>query len=64
MSISTSPSVSSRRRLTRTQPTIPAQRRVRHEVRDGVAVVLFSAPASTALAGAMLLLMTFAGQGA
>jgi hypothetical protein len=39
-------------------------RRVRHEVRDGVAVIVFSAAASTALAGAMLLLVTLAGQGA
>jgi hypothetical protein len=36
-------------------------RRVRHEVRDGVAVMVFSAAASTALAGAMLLLVTLAG---
>jgi hypothetical protein len=36
-------------------------RRVRHEVRDGVAVMVFSAAASTALAGAMLLLVALAG---
>ena len=32
-------------------------RRVRHEVRDGVAVIAFSAAASTALAGALMLLV-------
>jgi hypothetical protein len=36
-------------------------RRVRHEVKDGVAVVVFSAFSSTALAGAMLLLVRLAG---
>ena len=39
------------------QPT----RRVRHEVRDGVAVIAFSAAASTALAVALMLLVTLAG---
>ena len=37
-------------------------RRVRHEVRDGVAVIAFSAAASTALAGAILLVVTLVGQ--
>jgi hypothetical protein len=36
-------------------------RRVRHEVRDGAAVVLFSAAASTGLALALLLLLRLAG---
>jgi hypothetical protein len=36
-------------------------RRVRHLVRDGVAVIAFSAAASTALALALLLLVTLAG---
>ena len=36
-------------------------RRVRHEVRDGVAVVAFSAAASTALAMMLLLLARVAG---
>ena len=36
-------------------------RRVRHEVRDGVAVVAFSAAASTALAMLLLLLARVAG---
>lgn len=36
-------------------------RRVRHEVRDGMVVAAFSALASTALAGAMLLLVRLAG---
>jgi len=36
-------------------------RRVRHEVRDGVAVIAFSAAASTALALALLLLARAAG---
>jgi hypothetical protein len=39
-------------------------RRVRHEVRDGAVVMAFSAVASTALAGAMLLVVTLTGQGA
>jgi hypothetical protein len=39
-------------------------RRVRHEVRDGVAVIMFSAAASTALAVLLVLLLTLAGQGA
>ena len=36
-------------------------RRVRHEVRDGVAVIVFSAVASTGVAVALLLLATLAG---
>ena len=36
-------------------------RRVRHEVRDGVVVVAFSATASTGLALALLLLVRVAG---
>lgn len=36
-------------------------RRVRHEVWDGFVVVAFSAVSSTALAGAMLLLVRLAG---
>ncbi|MBA2465439.1 MAG: hypothetical protein H0V42_10770 [Nocardioidaceae bacterium] len=36
-------------------------RRVRHDVRDGFAVAVFSALSSTALAGAMLLLVRWAG---
>ena len=36
-------------------------RRVRHEVKDGMAVIAFSALSSTALAGAMLLLVRLAG---
>ena len=51
-------------RLTPPRPQQRVVRRVRHEVRDGVAVIVFSAAASTALAGAMLLLVTLAGQGA
>ena len=39
------------------QPT----RRVRHEVRDGVAVIAFSALASSALAVAVMLLVALAG---
>ena len=51
-------------------PTAPAAdadalatpaRRVRHEVRDGVVVVAFSATASTGLALALLLLVRVAG---
>jgi hypothetical protein len=38
-------------------------RRVRHEVRDGVAVIAFSAAASSALALALLLIVRLAGQG-
>jgi hypothetical protein len=41
-------------------PGQPA-RRVRHQVRDGVAVIAFSATASTALAVALLLLTQLAG---
>jgi len=36
-------------------------RRVRHQVRDGVAVIAFSAAASTGVALALLLLITLAG---
>jgi hypothetical protein len=36
-------------------------RRVRHEVRDGVAVAVFSAAASTGVALALLLLAKLAG---
>jgi hypothetical protein len=36
-------------------------RRVRHEVRDGVAVIAFSAAASTALAMVLLLVVRVAG---
>jgi hypothetical protein len=36
-------------------------RRVRHEVRDGVAVIAFSAAASTALAMVLLVLVRVAG---
>jgi hypothetical protein len=36
-------------------------RRVRHEVRDGVAVMAFSAAASTALAMTLLVLVRAAG---
>jgi hypothetical protein len=38
-------------------------RRVRHEVRDGVAVIVFSAASSTGLALALLLIVRLAGQG-
>ena len=38
-------------------------RRVRHEVRDGVAVIAFSAASSTGLALALLLIVRLAGQG-
>ena len=38
-------------------------RRVRHEVRDGVAVIAFSAAASSGLALALLLIVRLAGQG-
>jgi hypothetical protein len=57
-------STSLAQRLTPPRPQPRAVRRVRHEVRDGVAVIVFTAAASTALAGAMLLLVTLAGQGA
>ena len=40
--------------------TVPV-RRVRHQVRDGAAVVAFSAGASTAIAVALLLLVRVAG---
>lgn len=39
----------------------PPTRRVRHQVRDGVAVIAFSATASTALAVALLLLTQLGG---
>ena len=47
-----------------TTRTVPARaaRRVRHEVRDGVAVIAFSAAASTGLATAMLLLVKLVGR--
>jgi hypothetical protein len=41
----------------------PPVRRVRHQVRDGLAVIAFSAVASTGLAVALLLLVRLAGQG-
>ena len=46
-----------------TLPGLPDQqvRRVRHEVRDGMAVVVFSAVASTTVALALLLLTRVAG---
>ncbi len=44
------------------RPLVRPQRRVRHEVRDGVVVIAFTAVASTALAGAMLLVITWVGQ--
>ena len=47
-------------RARRPMPVRPV-RRVRHEVRDGVAVIMFSAVSSTALAGTMLLLVRLAG---
>ncbi|HYO41102.1 MAG TPA: hypothetical protein VER39_15760 [Nocardioidaceae bacterium] len=43
--------------------TGPPTRRVRHEVRDGLAVAAFSALASTGLALLLLLLVTVAGPG-
>jgi hypothetical protein len=45
---------------TQTPPARPV-RRVRHEVKDGVAVVAFSAAASSALALALMLLVHLAG---
>ena len=39
----------------------PPVRRVRHEVRDGVAVIAFSAVSSSALALALMLLVHLAG---
>ena len=50
-------------RLPEALTTAPGRpvRRVRHEVRDGVAVVAFSAAASTALAMLLLLLARVAG---
>ena len=39
----------------------PPPRRVRHQVRDGVVVIAFSAVASTGLALAVLLLVSVAG---
>lgn len=44
-------------------PEQPPVRRVREEVRDGIAVVCFSAVASVAFALALMLLVTLAGQG-
>ena len=44
--------------MTVTQPPV---RRVRQEVRDGIAVIAFSAAASTGLALALLLLVRAAG---
>ena len=41
----------------------PPLRRVRHEVRDGMVVIAFSATASTTFALALLLLVRVAGQG-
>ena len=46
--------------MTSTPVTSPA-RRVRHEVRDGIAVIAFSAAASTGLALVLLLLARVAG---
>ena len=42
---------------------LPVQpvRRVRHEVRDGLAVIAFSAVASSALAGVLMLLVRLVG---
>lgn len=37
-------------------------RRVRHEVRDGVAVIAFSAVASTALAAALMAFLSLVGR--
>ncbi len=51
-------------RLTPPRPQPKPLRRVRHEVRDGVVVIAFSATASTVLAGAMLLLVSLSGRGA
>jgi len=39
----------------------PSARRVRHEVRDGFAVIAFSAAASSVLALTLLVLVTWAG---
>lgn len=44
-------------------PEQPPVRRVREEVRDGIAVICFSAAASVAFALAMLLAAMLAGQG-
>jgi hypothetical protein len=46
--------------MTSTQATAPA-RRVRHEIRDGLAVVAFSAAASTGLALVLVLIVHAAG---
>jgi hypothetical protein len=46
--------------MTSTQATGPA-RRVRHHVRDGAAVIVFSAVASTGVALAIVLLTRVAG---
>lgn len=40
----------------------PPVRRVRHEVRDGMAVIAFSAVASTALAAALMVFLSVVGQ--
>ncbi len=37
-------------------------RRVRHEVRDGMAVIAFSAAASTVLAAALMVFLSVVGQ--
>jgi hypothetical protein len=39
----------------------PPARRVRHEVRDGMAVIAFSAVASSGLAAALMLFLTLVG---
>jgi hypothetical protein len=39
-----------------------AARRVRHDVRDGMAVIAFSAAASSALAAALMLFLAAVGQ--
>ena len=43
-----------------TAPPVATRRRVRHEVRDGLAVMVFSAAASTTLAFGLLLLSRLA----
>jgi len=43
------------------QPVRRGRRRVRHEVRDGMAVVAFSAVASSALAAALMLFLSLFG---
>jgi hypothetical protein len=44
-----------------TSPSLTPARRVRHEVRDGVAVIAFSAAASTGVALVLLLVTRVAG---